>query len=376
MDQLYSNFMDITSCNDINTAKSFLEMSNNDIDLAISLYFENGTENDTQMANNLQNELYNDNDNNTSIRQPIEPIHDTLLSNDFSYVPPVRHGGMFGNTQSSIFNQNIIELDSDSEPESSTQKRLANIFRPPWDLINQIDLPNAKLKANKENKLILVNIQDITDFNCQCLNRDFWKNPQLKRIINEKFIFLQYQHDSPSGENYCNLYNVREFPHLAIIDPLTGEKLIEWNIKINNGDGDVNKFIRELEEFNDEINDENEFESLNSVEEEPEEESDIEEIEEIEQPEINNKIQPKELIINHPTTRIQIRSGNGKRIILPVSDTTTIKEIFQHVKYAFGDIINDKEFTLRLQKIDLSECLDKTVEDCGLKNSSILLDVE
>lgn len=42
-----------------------------------------------------------------------------------------------------------------------------------------------------ENKWLMINIQNVQDFACQCLNRDVWSNDAVKNIIREHFIFWQ-----------------------------------------------------------------------------------------------------------------------------------------------------------------------------------------
>jgi hypothetical protein len=37
----------------------------------------------------------------------------------------------------------------------------------------------------------MVNLQDLTIFACQVLNRDIWKDEQVLELIKDKFIFLQ-----------------------------------------------------------------------------------------------------------------------------------------------------------------------------------------
>ena len=40
-------------------------------------------------------------------------------------------------------------------------------------------------------KWLVVNIQNVSEFACQCLNRDVWSNPIVKNIIRDNFLFLQ-----------------------------------------------------------------------------------------------------------------------------------------------------------------------------------------
>lgn len=74
---------------------------------------------------------------------------------------------------------------------TSTQSRLASIFRPPFDLIKNLDLDQAKAYALANKQWLLVNIQNVTEFQCQVLNRDVWSNEEIKKIIKQNFTFVQ-----------------------------------------------------------------------------------------------------------------------------------------------------------------------------------------
>lgn len=74
---------------------------------------------------------------------------------------------------------------------TTAQSRLATIFRPPFDLIKNLDLDQAKEYAESKQKWLLVNIQNVAEFQCQVLNRDLWTNPGVKTVIKENFVFVQ-----------------------------------------------------------------------------------------------------------------------------------------------------------------------------------------
>lgn len=110
----------------------------------------------------------------------------------------------------------------------------------------------------------MINIQNVQDFACQCLNRDVWSNDAVRTIIREHFIFwqvstlflslpvnlspppplmlpslftqllftcsltcsmlsLQVYHDSEEGQRYIQFYKLNKFPYISILDPRTGE---------------------------------------------------------------------------------------------------------------------------------------------------------
>lgn len=444
MEDLIPIFMDITSVADTKVAQQFLEMSGGDIETAVSLYFEHGqslgsissaveekrgadvandVQDDEELAQKLQQELYKQNDDGftqNEIRRPIEPTHDTLIPQEYDgygyhpqYQPP--QGGMFGRTQRSVFNQDVIDLDSDNDDGdgdyqadynddyelnqmTSTQRRLANIFRPPWDLISKIDLNTAKKIANEENKWVLINIQDVTDFRCQCLNRDFWSNQQIKEIVKHNFVFLQYHSDSPSGENYRNFYPFDDYPHIAILDPITGERMMVWN-----ENPPIIKWVQQVVEFLDKYDNNNDpivtddtfglnKEHPIELEDEYNEEEDVVQVsdDDVEERSVDKEQQSGGLkiqAINHAdppanipasdTTRIQIRSGDGRRVVKKLLLKDSVLHLFEFVKFYFKleDEDGEEPFTLKMQGIDLSQCLDETVEEAGLKNASLMLEM-
>ncbi|POI34940.1 hypothetical protein CIB84_001309, partial [Bambusicola thoracicus] len=122
---------------------------------------------------------------------------------------------------------------------------LADLFRPPIDLMHKGSFETAKECGQMQNKWLMINIQNVQDFACQCLNRDVWSNEAVKNIIREHFIFWQVEsqssvggkfngampvyHDSEEGQRYIQFYKLADFPYVSILDPRTGQKLVEWH---------------------------------------------------------------------------------------------------------------------------------------------------
>nr|KAF6384095.1 UBX domain protein 7 [Pipistrellus kuhlii] len=106
---------------------------------------------------------------------------------------------------------------------------LADLFRPPIDLMHKGSFETAKECGQMQNKWLMINIQNVQDFACQCLNRDVWSNDAVKNIIREHFIFWQVYHDSEEGQRYIQFYKLGDFPYVSILDPRTGQKLVEWH---------------------------------------------------------------------------------------------------------------------------------------------------
>lgn len=93
---------------------------------------------------------------------------------------------------------------------------------------------DARDTGKEEQKWILVNIQDPSIFDCQALNRDIWKQQSIKETVKENFIFMQYSKDDPAGQQYMQYYfqhhdDPNAYPHIAIVDPRTGEQVKVWS---------------------------------------------------------------------------------------------------------------------------------------------------
>lgn len=117
---------------------------------------------------------------------------------------------------------------------SAKSNLLAELFRPPFELMSRMSWDDARAEGKEQEKWLLVNIQDPAVFDCQVLNRDIWKNPEVKMTVKENFIFMQYSKDDPKGNSYIQYYfhtrdSADAYPHIAIVDPRTGEQVKVWS---------------------------------------------------------------------------------------------------------------------------------------------------
>lgn len=136
---------------------------------------------------------------------------------------------------------------------TSKSNLLAQLFRPPFDLIHPTrSWSSARDDGKEEQKWLLINIQDPSIFDCQVLNRDIWKNASIRDTIKEHFLFLQYNKGDPAGQEYINYYfssqrdNEAAYPHIAIVDPRTGEQVKTWS---GSPAPKPNEFLMDLHEF-------------------------------------------------------------------------------------------------------------------------------
>ncbi|KAL1302020.1 hypothetical protein AAFC00_002470 [Neodothiora populina] len=151
-----------------------------------------------------------------------------------------------------IFNQRVEpSVWDNNDPEAQRQARarmtggaseqsnktnlLAQLFQPPVDIMSTLSFTEARDEGKEEEKWLMVNVQDPSVFDCSALNRDIWRNAQVKETIKENFVFLQFNKDDPQGAQYVNYYlmhnrdNESIYPHIAIVDPRTGEQVKTWS---------------------------------------------------------------------------------------------------------------------------------------------------
>ena len=237
-------------------------------------------EDDEAMARRMQEEMYggggggggaqSDIDPETGVRAPMARTTETLVGpgsggGDWRNDPEEMNAAIFEQMQrrrmggarsqlAGIFNQHaapsIWSSEEAQQPatreqlsratggasDASTKSNLlAQLFQPPFDLMSKVSWSEARDDGKEGQKWIMVNVQDPSIFDCQVLNRDIWKNTQIRETIQEHFIFLQYNKDDPHGREYIQYYfaNMRDsedaYPHIAIVDPRTGEQVKTWS---------------------------------------------------------------------------------------------------------------------------------------------------
>lgn len=100
--------------------------------------------------------------------------------------------------------------------------------------MSNLSWDQARQQGKESEKWILVNVQDPAIFDCQVLNRDIWKNPGVRETVKEHFLFMQFAKDDPRGSQYMVYYfpnreSSDAYPHIAIVDPRTGEQVKVWS---------------------------------------------------------------------------------------------------------------------------------------------------
>ena len=108
------------------------------------------------------------------------------------------------------------------------------MYRPPFEIMSNLSWDQARQQGKEREKWILVNVQDPAVFDCQVLNRDIWKNAGIQETVKENFLFMQFAKDDPRGSQYVVYYfsnrdSMDAYPHIAIVDPRTGEQVKVWS---------------------------------------------------------------------------------------------------------------------------------------------------
>ena len=139
-----------------------------------------------------------------------------------------------GNGQPGSHRDRLAQATAGASEASSKSNLLAEMYRPPFELMSRLPWDEARQQGKTGEKWILVNIQDPSIFDCQVLNRDIWKNPGIMETVKENFLFMQYSKDDPKGNQYVQYYfqnkdSQNAYPHIAIIDPRTGEQVKVWS---------------------------------------------------------------------------------------------------------------------------------------------------
>mmetsp|Transcript_8012 Transcript_8012/g.15082 ORF Transcript_8012/g.15082 Transcript_8012/m.15082 type:complete len:504 (+) Transcript_8012:129-1640(+) len=275
-DEAVSQFLSITGSADAAQAKSYLEMSGNDLQTAISLFLEHQTS-----GNGVVESSYDDSFGRTSVatggsgqnqvRAPDQTRRMRLLDFDddgaaaalsmgaglMNHDPFGPGAGMLGlgggnlPRMSAFAEDDNMDFDHElhgsfrdvinravnlqgeyhngrNSPEetfsmSSRVTRLSDMFAPPLHLIHSAGgFQGARNVAKDSKRWLLVNVQSDSDFACHALNRDVWRDELCENLVREGFIFWQSDDTTDDGRTYCQRYNVTSFPHIGIVDPRTG----------------------------------------------------------------------------------------------------------------------------------------------------------
>ena len=338
-------------------------------------------------------------------------------------------------SDSATRSRGLAEATGGASEQSSKAARLAELFRPPFELMNQIPWDDAREKGKEELKWILVNVQDPSIFDCQQLNRDIWKHQGIQETVRENFVFMQYSKDDPRGAQYTQYYfplkdSDAAYPHIAIVDPRTGEQVKVWSGPPVPLAGD---FLMQLIEFLDryslDVTKKNpvakrKLEKPRSVDVDrltEEEMLDLAlqnslatsgepgpkevdpddltksfgDISKGKGKEVQEDAEPtnghastapspfSQILSNNPhtqpapgpnVTRMQFKLPDGQRVVRSFDINDPVQRIYEWLKAEPREGKEGVEFELKSMGKDLIEDLDQTVQAAGLKNGTIMVE--
>ncbi|KAK3730172.1 hypothetical protein QZH41_016004 [Actinostola sp. cb2023] len=256
-----AEFLNVTGA-ERTRAQSLLDATDGNLQMAIEMYFDSGVS--VEEAERSDRDGSNDGggvvcsssssksnpkaNTEDEVRAPIPQTRGILVEEPYSTF------GTRKRTSTSVFDAfrdfqaeaRHQELQTTGEAGSSKKRTLQDLFRPPIDVLHKGTFETviiAKTSGQQQSKWLLVNVQDVKEFKCQQLNRDVWSNEHVRSMIKANFVLWQVYRDTDEGERFIQFYHVSTFPHLAIVDPRTGEKLISWGFM------DAQSFYETVSEF-------------------------------------------------------------------------------------------------------------------------------
>eukprot|EP01125_Pyxidicula_operculata_P014086 TRINITY_DN4672_c0_g1_i3.p1 TRINITY_DN4672_c0_g1~~TRINITY_DN4672_c0_g1_i3.p1 ORF type:complete len:450 (+),score=48.50 TRINITY_DN4672_c0_g1_i3:874-2223(+) len=221
-DNIIAQFIQITNC-DPEIARTLLDDNDWHFDNAVSAYFNL---NETPESVKQKSGIDPVNSGSDDVRAPILPKTMRLVE-DATYTIPIKKHTPMNPTPFEAFSDYTNTRSQKKERHS----KLDLLFEPPRDITYKGPFEHAMEKAKQMGRYLLVNIQERKEFDCQKMNRDTWSNKLLKELIKTNFVF--WQGDRELADFYCNHYEVCGLPHVAVIDPRTGESLRKWDFFID-----------------------------------------------------------------------------------------------------------------------------------------------
>ena len=84
--------------------------------------------------------------------------------------------------------------------------------------LQNFTLEDALKKAEAEDKLVLVDVSAIWCPNCRRLDNEVFANQEVRKTVNEKFVFSRLEYESPEGADFLEKHNAAGFPNLWLLD--------------------------------------------------------------------------------------------------------------------------------------------------------------
>ncbi|CAN6232625.1 unnamed protein product [Urochloa humidicola] len=139
-----------------------------------------------------------------------------------------------------------VEEDEQQQPPRPRQQQqqqtssLADMYKLPVDLMCSESFHYAKVRAAREDRFLLVNLQ-AQDFQSELYNRDLWSDEQVRGVVKESFVLFLVQKEESRGRRrtylpdecstVCTFYKLEhdQLPAVLVLDPITGMLLEKWS---------------------------------------------------------------------------------------------------------------------------------------------------
>ncbi|XP_062224439.1 putative plant UBX domain-containing protein 14 [Phragmites australis] len=112
------------------------------------------------------------------------------------------------------------------QPEKKT---LAELYRPPRELMYHGSFHDAKVHASRKDRFLLVNIQTEGEFASHLHNRDLWPDEVVSKVVKDNFVFLLLKGNYCGDEcrKVCSFYKLEDdqLTSVLVLDPITGQLL-------------------------------------------------------------------------------------------------------------------------------------------------------
>ncbi|KAI0226563.1 UBX domain protein Ubx2 [Massospora cicadina] len=289
-----SDFCSVTGVTDLDLARQYLTFSDGDLHHALTLYYESGQGFPTSQAINMETEpaseertvpeeppvlldlpeprMQTDLENQTlhdssqvlghqpiglhspsetspngpgaTHDQPYIPPISEIFADDPAF-PPTREDGRSKQLPAKSRPQPALHLSRGGGPGPNALERPPRLraehgpstlyarFRKASEKVTMhITLNDARRAAKRKDKFVLVVVFSFTNQPHMAEILNLWDDQPLREVLKAHFVVVQYHADSTPGKDFRAFYPIRTYPHLAILDPRTGERLTHWSKRL------------------------------------------------------------------------------------------------------------------------------------------------
>lgn len=138
-------------------------------------------------------------------------------------------------------------VDPFIEDGGESSNRFGELFRPPSRLIFNGSLDEAFSLGMRRKCWVLVTLHQPDVFACQVLTRDVWNDPEIQELLETYYVFWQRDSSSDDGARYRHFYPFSDLPHIAVLDPRSGERV--FSLSPPNGSFARDDVLRNLTDF-------------------------------------------------------------------------------------------------------------------------------